>query len=419
MRSLRISMYEEHLEEASFLYSHRERMLQGSSYDSTTIAELDARHEAHLDGLVLGDDLALALCQERARTEDAGALHGAVSVFCRHGRADLIDALVVEEDDAGEERLRAIEDAMAREAPPDFAPLISTWLVGLPGAKASLFAHAAAVQRMDVQGALVRAALKAKGEHSLPLLRAVGRLRADGATMLLYKHMQLDEHAPARDGAVAALMLGDPGIASLLAHQAGTAPWAAVALGLAGRDLGMETLSSCLKAEGEVARDALLALGMLGRLSSCGAILDALASKALAPWAAVALYLITGTPLQDLESEDTANEDEDDAAEAWAAGGLSTSRERWSAHLAALPAVLRDAKSVRGGHPYHPRRTIGLLRSGWLPKQARRYLVDELAIRHRQDIRDLCEIAAPEALRSLADAEARLGWSERGVASCR
>jgi len=59
-------IYQEHLEEASFLYEQRL-----SLFDDPEITWLDIEDfEAHIDGLVVGEDLALLVCKTQEASGD-------------------------------------------------------------------------------------------------------------------------------------------------------------------------------------------------------------------------------------------------------------------------------------------------------------------------------------------------------------
>ena len=91
---IRASIYEEHLDEASFLYEQRKRYLEDPEVTLTDVAELEARLEAHLDGLALGGAQAETLCRAKVAGDDAGLQHAALRVFCRRTARDaLLEAL--------------------------------------------------------------------------------------------------------------------------------------------------------------------------------------------------------------------------------------------------------------------------------------------------------------------------------------
>ena len=65
-------IYEEHLEEVSFLYQQRVSMLADPHQPWMATEPFEDRLEAHLDALVLGATDAMQLCRERSAGGDAG-----------------------------------------------------------------------------------------------------------------------------------------------------------------------------------------------------------------------------------------------------------------------------------------------------------------------------------------------------------
>ena len=94
MRVFERGLHAEHLEEVSFLYEQRLGQLKNPAMAWSGLAEIEDRIEAHLDALVVGGELALEVCRERAAQGDFGELFAAVSVFCRSQRPPLLARLL-------------------------------------------------------------------------------------------------------------------------------------------------------------------------------------------------------------------------------------------------------------------------------------------------------------------------------------
>src|SRR2546429_654230 len=88
--SFAVRMYDEHLEEASFLYEQRKALLRDPEIPWTRIGEFEERLEAHIDALVIGGRLALDICQKHAKEGHARGVVFAVSVYCRHQDPQLL-----------------------------------------------------------------------------------------------------------------------------------------------------------------------------------------------------------------------------------------------------------------------------------------------------------------------------------------
>src|SRR4051812_46058383 len=89
-RAFLARLYEEYLEEASFLYEQRRTLYNNPEISWKKIGEFEERLEAHIDGLVVGDKLALDVCTRRAAEGDFGELYAAACVFCRQGQRELM-----------------------------------------------------------------------------------------------------------------------------------------------------------------------------------------------------------------------------------------------------------------------------------------------------------------------------------------
>ena len=63
-RQFLIELYQEHLEEASSLFEQRQDAIKDPDYTLPELIELEERIAAHIDGLVLGREKAMAVCQE-------------------------------------------------------------------------------------------------------------------------------------------------------------------------------------------------------------------------------------------------------------------------------------------------------------------------------------------------------------------
>ena len=116
-RGFRIGVYLEHLEEAASLWEQRPADRLNPDLAWTDLAHDEGRLAAHLDALVLGGDLALAVCRQQALAGDPGELHAALRVFCRQNRPDLVVPAVEAVDPEDGLALDALAEALAAEMP--------------------------------------------------------------------------------------------------------------------------------------------------------------------------------------------------------------------------------------------------------------------------------------------------------------
>ena len=93
-RACLMRLYEEYLQEASFLYEQRLTLFRNPEITWRKIGEFEERLEAHIDGLVVGDKLAIDVCKRPVTEGDFGELFAAVCVFCRQEQRDLVLAIL-------------------------------------------------------------------------------------------------------------------------------------------------------------------------------------------------------------------------------------------------------------------------------------------------------------------------------------
>ena len=116
-------LYEEHLDEASFLYERWHSSYENPWVPWDELTEVAARLDYHLDALHQAGTLAVELLRERvaeATAVNPGILYAATCLHGRQGRFDRFADLAVAmhpEDDAGR---RAVEDALVQATPPDW-----------------------------------------------------------------------------------------------------------------------------------------------------------------------------------------------------------------------------------------------------------------------------------------------------------
>src|SRR5271157_1358401 len=109
-RAFLIELYEEYLGEASCLYEQRRTLYDNPEVTWKRIGEFEERLEAHIDGLIVGDKLALDVCTRRAAEGDFGELYAAACVFCRQDRRDRVLAIFDQLDPEDSEKASAVAD---------------------------------------------------------------------------------------------------------------------------------------------------------------------------------------------------------------------------------------------------------------------------------------------------------------------
>src|SRR5256884_4238804 len=186
--SFAVRMYDEHLEEASFLYEQRKALLRDPEIPWTRIGEFEERLEAHIDALVIGGRLALDIYQKHAKEGDAGELFSAVSVYCRHQDAQLLAETwrVLDYDDPA--KTVAVTDALKYELPTAWYPAVQRAIERGDERQVPLLARVCGYRRAPCGEQLVRRSASNATVISASVLSALSRIaQGDAAESILQK----------------------------------------------------------------------------------------------------------------------------------------------------------------------------------------------------------------------------------------
>lgn len=300
-RQFLIGLYNEHLEEAAFLYEQRKALLDDSETKWTRLDEFEGRLEAHLDALLIGGELALTLCRARLKDAEAGELFALVCVICRHQEARLLAEVWRSLDFGDAEKVSAVSDALKLEMPLAWQSACEQAVSRGDDRLLPILAVVCAARRIPLSEPIAGKLLAAPQLITSQIVTALSRLplKANVAALL----DNCDQHAAKSVKAAALLVRLRNGQRATLAAcyvAAQTEDWPVLALGLAGDRSAATLLRKRLKSE-VVGEDAIYALGMLGDLSSVRALCDCLANEELAELVSWALFWITGAPLFDNE----------------------------------------------------------------------------------------------------------------------
>ncbi|ACB36324.1 conserved hypothetical protein [Leptothrix cholodnii SP-6] len=403
LRAFHVGLYEEHLEDLSFLHEQRGALLRKPGQPWQDLAALEARMEEHLDALVVGDTLALDVCRRRAAEGDVGELHAAVCICCRQKQSGLLAVVLRDLDMADPQKAAAVADALIHEMPDDWAPFIGQAIERRDARLTPLLASVTGRRRLPFGPQLVQA-LRNHG-HAAGLERivdALGLLGEPGVQGLLQACTR-SEHPAVRDAALDALLrlgvapppLGEPG--------GDTFPQA-LRTALAGDRHTARALAAAAQAGRATASD-LLALGLLGDPGSLRALHDSLARPELAESAALALHWVSGAPL--VQAVFVAEEVNEDALignelQAWhryreapkrpdgrpygeTVDKLSTEQAQWKQWFSEHAARFDPALRYRSGRPCSPAVLLANLADPQADARLRCAAARELAVRYGCD----------------------------------
>jgi len=393
----------DHISEASFLYEQRLSLLDDPELTWQDLDDFEQRFEPHIDGLVVGENLALEVCKQQASEGDFGELHAAMRVFCRQNRLDLALETIEAIDFEDAEKLQAVADALNDELPQawqkDFIGLLQDGNQKLATILPKLIGH-----RRIAAGAELLQALHRNGTDStFTLIWALGRLREQQARApLLNIYRQHEDETGRAVAALALLRLGESQMINDLFNFVHMQNWPLIPLGLGGGRSAVPVLCD-LASSVQPGADGLIALGLLGDISAVDILLTQLANTKLTEGAAHALNLITGAELyEEVFIPEAIDEDElfDEELEKLKRGEplyppgqepgvkltrLSQKPEDWQKWWAQNKSLFNSQIRYRNGKPYSPTCLLENLDSEKSPRQIRQLAYEELVIRYGVD----------------------------------
>jgi hypothetical protein len=417
IRDFQVGLYQEHLEEASFLYVQRRALLVDEKVPWMDLLAFEDRLEAHLDALVVGGELALQVCKERCENGDEGELFASVSLFCRHLRSKLVASAIKPLTVDQPESIDAVCDALKQELPSSWTDFVDRALARGDPPLAEILARVAAYRRLPVTNALLGMSTVA-GAPVKAIATTFGRLRSKQAREILEDWL-LEASEETRSAVIFALLR--IGIAPLV-HDPHAFDWytfsPATALGVGGsRAAGNGLVSSGRPLTG----DQLLAIGLLGDLQAVPLLQGYLSDSSFSNSAALALHWITGAGMYaDVFVEEQLSEDEmsDEEWNRWTKEAVPPRRpdgsaygqterqlstdpmqwERWLAHH--LPRFDRNQR-YRSGYPITPGILLQNLLDPFSDRRLRTLAAEELAIRYGCDVPFETEMPVAQQLRAL------------------
>lgn len=394
-------LYQEHLEEASFLYDHRLRSLRDPDLTWLDLEDFEERFETHLDALFVGGDPALALCREQALEGDAGEAYTAVRIFCLHNRLDLLRETLEALDPDEQRRVQAVGDALCHGVPDTWHKAIVTLCLRSDATQRQIAARVIGYRRQPAGADLLHVLPESSPDVAPTVMWSLGRLGQPEAVPSL-KQTYLRHHDEALQAAAARalLHLGEPQAIAFCAAYAPGKPWTHLLLGLGGRRTDASILMD-LAMSAQAGPDTLLALGLLGDADAVEPLMARLNDNALAEAAATALNLITGAECYEevfvpepLDEDELFEEERDRLARGVSLTPpgepppgktvvrLCQDHDVWMVWWLEHKDRFRPGVRYRSGQPYAPALLLENLKAETTPHRIRRWTYEELVIRY-------------------------------------
>jgi hypothetical protein len=292
-----LTIYTRHIQEASFLYERRALLLNEPYVIWPEVGEVEARFEAHIQALFAGGSEALYVCQERAVEGDCGELHAAVSVFCRHSRLDLIEALLDRFDHNDRQRTLAVRHALKQEWPSKWEDKVEELLAVTPGRWFSTLPKVIGFKRLPAVSALTRLLPICPPAHLAPVIWALGRMKVPVAHSEFFPFLHYGNVTIRAMAALGLLRHGAPLETILPTIDQTSDLWHMIGLALAGSAKEVPGLCGLLRTPTVAIDDMVMTLGILGDIQAIEPLIQQLKETAIADTCAVALNLITGAEL--------------------------------------------------------------------------------------------------------------------------
>ena len=396
-------LYQEHLEEASFLYEQRLTLFDDPEITWLDIADFEERFEAHIDGLVVGEEPALNVCKTQAMEGDFGELHAAVRVFCRQNRLDFVQECLEALDPEDTERVQAISDALNHELPAkwkdEFIRILSEGDQRLIPVVAKLIGY----RRLSSGKELLQALQQNSSQAVSNIIWSIGRVREQYARTLLFnKYLKHEDESVCSATALALLRIGDPQTLDHCLHSVHSGNWPLLPLGLGGnRSTAAVLIESATN--NKASADCLIALGLLGNISAVDTLLSGLGNADFARSAAIAFNLITGAGIyEEVFIPEEIDEDElfEEELEKLKRGEslyppgeepgttitrISQKPEDWQKWWAENKSQFNPGIRYRNGKPYSPACLLENLESEKSPRIVRQMAYEEFVIRYGID----------------------------------
>lgn len=428
-RAFLIELYEEYLEEASFLYEQRRTLYNNPEISWKKIGEFEERLEAHIDGLIVGDKLAVEVCRRHAAEGDFGELFAAMCVFCRQGKRDLVLSIFDQLNPDDPEKACAIADALKYELPDawvsDFLVLLNSGDPKLAPVLARAFAYRRLPCGPELMNAMKRCAASALPE----VVWGLGRVPYEPSRGPLLDYLRSEEEPVRSTAAIALLRMGERKAVDYCIAQAGSHNWPVLPLGFAGGPNVLALITELVIKNGSA--DCMTALGLLGDPVSVPLLISQLGQPESAAPAATALQCLTGAGLYEtVFVPDEVEEDElfEPEREKLKQGikptrgdgrpfgsnvtRLSQNPEDWNKWWAANQMRFAPGVWHRNGGPASPARLVEMVSADITPHQLRICCLEELVTRYGKDVGIEIDTPVSRQIASLAEA---LAWGRVGA----
>jgi uncharacterized protein (TIGR02270 family) len=374
-------LYQEHLEELSFLYEQRMTLLDDPQIQWPDIADFEHRLEAHLDALVVGGQQAVDICLKKVQTGDAGERHGALRLLCRRGMPDAIMPLLPSLSKADDDINKAVGDALKFDMSAELVGKLMTLAKEEPAACASIIFNAIGFKRYYPPNGFEDLLSMDLHSTSPEIIWAVGRFRDRSMGSLIRHFLEHSNPALSASSALTLLRLGQPDTLTICLKVDPALAWSSFLLGIGG---GPRHLSPLMQ-QG-TSPEALTGMGLLGHVGAVDTLLNALMDEGCRAHAAMALQMITGADLMETTPQTS----------------LSQDPERWRQWWEQNRTKFRDDSRYRFGEVCTPSLLVNQMASETTQRWLRQLAYEELVVRYDADFAFETEMTVADQVRAIS-----------------
>lgn len=402
-------VYEEHLEEASFLFEQRMYLIHDVELSWRDHEDFEARFQRHLEGLLSGGEPALKVCVTQGIEGDFGEFHCALRVLLIRDQYERICQVLDERPFLDEpEHQHAVWSAFALAHPSArqltlrfLNEAVERWPDLVPAA-----IHLIGWLRLNDQAAFLEDLQYSEQDYGEPLLQAMVRLAEPSSVPALEDFCFRSEDESMRHWAALGLVRqGHRKLAHECLRQEQVPAWSFLPLSIAHHDGLATRLLQEYQNEGVAHGDGLLALGFLGDARAVPLLIDCLRQEIFPSEAAQALNLITGADLyEEIFEQEQVDEDElfEEELEAYHNGEparkadgslageyivrLAETEATWTTWWQENSAPFHPGTWYRRGKPGHPSECVAALLAETHSNKVRWWLGQELFARFNIDI---------------------------------
>ena len=399
------SLYSEHFEEASILYEQRHHLMLDSDLTWMDIEDFEDRIEAHLDALVVGENMAINVCKEGIYEGAFGEYYVAICLYCRQNCFDLVNDLIHSVNLEDTKTCQAVRDALCHELPTKWQHKFIQMLSKKDLKLNPIIYSVIAFQRWSAGNELIKIMQNNKDDLHCELISAAGRIQEKDARHILLDCLHHSNENICYHSAIALLRLGDyEKVIDVCLQYLPSYNWPLIPLALAGNQSVVSFLLNVQTPTADWLADWLLSLGLTGDISAVQKIFTFFSNSELVESAVQALNLITGAELYEkIFIPEEIDEDElfEDELELLKKGEsitnadgtpmgntitrLSQKIDDWKKWWASNELSFQPEIRYRNGKPFSPSCLLENMISEKYPQQIRQLAYEEFVIRYRVD----------------------------------